>query len=1250
MHRLLAKTPLKLVLVVPFVAQMAVAISLVAWLSVRNSQQTVDAVADELWDEITALTELHVAEYLQIPQDVITDNLAQYSLNLTDLRDPETLTRYLWSEMKQHDELFITAIGYETGAVVGVGGEADDQLVARVMEPGQTQLHTYALTDQGDRGPLLRADDFNLQSRPWYRDAVAAQQLTWTKIYPNYADPYNLISAVSPIYDPATQQLVGVTNATLSLRRISEFLADLEIGETGEIFIIERNGDLVASSSGEPLSQATAISGAELPKRLSAADSRNSLIRETAAHLQTTAVNLSQLQQAKQTEFWLDGERQVVQITPYADELGLDWLIVITVPEADFMAPLYANTRNTIWLCLGALAVVTGVGMLTARWIAAPLLQLNQAAKGLAHQSLGSEDLPVVVAARGTCEVSELSASFQAMMEQIQVSWRALQTSEVNFRNVADNLPGAMFRYILRPDGTDAVLYMSSGCYQLWEVAAAAVEQDASILWKMVDPEDLPAMQASVRASAETLEIWNFEWRIITPSGVRKWLEARGRPTRQTDGSTLWHTVILDVSDRKQAELQLQELSTRLGLAVRSAEIGIWEWDVVSDRLHWDDRMYELYGVSPQTVGWAFEAWQRGVHPDDLPASQRAVERAIAGEQDFDTEFRVVWPDGTIRHIEAHALVIRDAAGRPLRMIGANLDITDRKEAAQKLQDLTERLGLAVQAADMGIWEWDVESDRLLWDAQMFELYRIDPQTFDETDRAWRAVVHPDDLPGVQSIEQLALAGDDDYATEFRITWPDGAIRHIAAYAIIQRDEAGRPRRVVGANLDISDRKQAEEQLMYRALHDTLTDLPNRALLMDRLERAIQRSQQLANYHFAMLFLDLDQFKVINDSLGHLVGDQLLVSVAHKLQTLIRPADLAARLGGDEFVILLEHLPDVQAAIQMAERILTVFDGATQVDGRDVFVTTSIGMVWGHPGYTDASDLLRDADIALYRAKARGRRTYEIFDTAMHVLAVKRMSLEHDLRLAIAQNQFIPYYQPIIDLQTQQVTGFEALVRWQHPTQGLVSPDDFIPIAEETGLILAISQAVLKAACQQLATWQQQFSGLDDVRMSINLSGKDLLQVNLVELIAHTLTQAHLPATNLTLEMTESLLIDNVDATIRLLKRLQDLGIRISIDDFGTGYSSLSYLYSLPAHYLKIDKSFVGNMRPGGKNYKIVQAVVKLSDQLGLAAIAEGIETTQQLDWLKAMGCEFGQGYLIAHPLPPEAATALLAAGRTLAI
>lgn len=365
MHRLLSRLPLKLVLIVPFVAQMSVAIGLVAWLSVRNSRQTVDAVADELWAEITALTELHVAEYLQIPQDVIADTLAHHSFNLTNLRDPETLTRYLWSEIRQHDELFITAVGYETGAVVGVGFETDGQLVARIMEPGQTQLQTYALSDQGDRGALLHADDFDLKNRPWYRDAVTAGQLTWTEIYPNYDDPYNLISAVSPLYDPATQQLVGVTNATLSLGQISEFLATLEIGKTGQIFIMERNGDLVASSSGEALRLGAEGTGALL-ERLNAADSRNDLIRQTVAHLRADTIGLSQLRQVTQTEFWLEGDRHIVHVTPYRDDLGLDWLIVITVPASDFMAPLYDNTRNTLLLCLAALAVMTGSGIMTA--------------------------------------------------------------------------------------------------------------------------------------------------------------------------------------------------------------------------------------------------------------------------------------------------------------------------------------------------------------------------------------------------------------------------------------------------------------------------------------------------------------------------------------------------------------------------------------------------------------------------------------------------------------------------------------------------------------------------------------------------------------------------------------------------------------------------------------------------------------------------------------------------------------------
>jgi diguanylate cyclase (GGDEF)-like protein len=489
--------------------------------------------------------------------------------------------------------------------------------------------------------------------------------------------------------------------------------------------------------------------------------------------------------------------------------------------------------------------------------------------------------------------------------------------------------------------------------------------------------------------------------------------------------------------------------------------------------------------------------------------------------------------------------------------------------------------------------------------------------------------------------------GERDYEVEFRIVLPDGTTRYIAAFALVQRNAEGQPVRMVGANLDISDRKQAEEQLIYRALHDALTDLPNRALLMSRLEVAIERAQQSTTYHFAVLFLDLDQFKVINDSLGHLVGDQLLISVAQKLRCVIRATDLAARLGGDEFVILLEHIPSLETVIQLAERILADFENTIVIDGYSLFITTSIGIVWGTHAYTEASDLMRDADIALYQAKARGRGKYEIFNAEMHVQAVKRMTLEHDLRLAIEQREFIPYYQPIVDLTTGQLIGVEALIRWPHPARGFTSPTDFIPVAEETGLILPISQWVLQVACEHLATWQRQFPDMNDLRVSVNLSGQDLMQVTLVDTIQQILDQSQLPATSLTLEITESMLIENVEATIDLLEQLSHLGIRISIDDFGTGYSSLSYLYNLPADYLKIDRSFVGNMQPGDRNYKIVQAVISLSDQLRIAAIAEGIETVQQLEWLKELGCELGQGYLLSHPLAPEAMATFLSAGRS---
>ena len=843
-------------------------------------------------------------------------------------------------------------------------------------------------------------------------------------------------------------------------------------------------------------------------------------------------------------------------------------------------------------------------------------------------------------------DIEQVNQELRTEIESHKETEAALKESEANFRNMAANVPGAIFRYTLRPDGTDAVLYMSPGCYQLWEVDAQAVEQDASLLWQMVDPEDLPAMRASLTESAQTLETWYCEWRITTPSGQRKWLQGIGQPAQQPDGAVLWHNVIMDVSGRKQAELTLQDLKDRLELAARSAGIGIWDWDVINDRIIWDNRMYELYGLNPESFGAAYEAWETGVHPDDQLASRTAIQQALNGDKDFDTEFRVMWPDGTVRHIEAHAMVQRDPEGHPLRMIGVNWDITQRKQAETQLQRLTERLELAVQAAGMGTWEWDMVNNQVLWDEQMFELYNISPNEFSNVYEAWQSRVHPDDVAATKLIEQKALAGEQDYMIEFRIIWPDGTIRYLFACAIVQRDIEGNPLGLVGASLDISDRKHAEERLIYSALHDALTDLPNRTLLTSRLESAIQRAQRSHTYHFAVLFLDLDRFKVINDSLGHLIGDELLLTVARKLQNIIRPTDLAARLGGDEFVLLLEHLSDIQAVVQVAERLLAEFDGATVIEGHSVFITTSIGIVWGSRDYSEASDLLRDADIALYRAKAQGQGKYEFFDVDMHVQAVKRMTLEHDLRVATEQQEFVPYYQPIVDLKTQRLVGFEALIRWQHSIRGFISPADFIPVAEETGLIMPISRWMVRSACEQIATWQRQFTGMEDLRVSVNLSGKDLRQPNLVETIRQILDQVQLAPASLTLEITESMLIENIERTIDLLRQLRTLGVNVGIDDFGTGYSSLNYLYNLPANYLKIDQSFVGHMQPGDKNYKIVQAIVNLSDQLALAAIAEGIETTQQLEWLKAMNCELGQGYLFSRPLTSTDATGLLQRGR----
>ncbi|MEM9806075.1 MAG: EAL domain-containing protein [Cyanobacteria bacterium P01_D01_bin.56] len=435
---------------------------------------------------------------------------------------------------------------------------------------------------------------------------------------------------------------------------------------------------------------------------------------------------------------------------------------------------------------------------------------------------------------------------------------------------------------------------------------------------------------------------------------------------------------------------------------------------------------------------------------------------------------------------------------------------------------------------------------------------------------------------------------------------------------------------------DISDLKQAQALITHNALHDPLTNLPNRTLFLERLELAMNRAKRLEYYRYAVLFIDLDRFKVINDSLGHIVGDKLLMTVAQRLQDRLRKTDLVARLGGDEFVILLEDFCGVEDVVHIAQKILKDCQMPVLVHGHQIFTGMSIGIVLGNQDYQQAGELIRDADIAMYRAKKQESNSYKFFDTVMHAQALQRLTLEADLRKALEQGQFTVYYQPIIDLSNYQLVGFEVLVRWQHPVRGIILPNEFIPIAEEIGLIVALDRWVFEQACRQIKRWRAKSSNFSALKVSINLSAQGLRKTSLLQDIDNFLEKSDLSGIEITLEITESMLIEDIDQTIGLLSQLTARQIQISIDDFGTGYSSLNYLHRLPVNNLKIDQSFVSQMHLENRNHQVVETIVTLSSQLGLTTVAEGIETYQQLQYIQQLGCQFGQGYLFSKPLPAE--------------
>ncbi|OLP19249.1 hypothetical protein BST81_05670 [Leptolyngbya sp. 'hensonii'] len=688
-----------------------------------------------------------------------------------------------------------------------------------------------------------------------------------------------------------------------------------------------------------------------------------------------------------------------------------------------------------------------------------------------------------------------------------------------------------------------------------------------------------------------------------------------------------------DITDRKRAEEALHQAKDQLQAVL----------DAVPGAVSWFSADGTYLGIN------RYLAATFNLQPEDFIGKKIGFLESSGGLGEFlDRFFESSLKESSVeliahvRGVPRYYLMVAQKYYQDQAAVFIGIDITDRKQVEEALRESQERYALAVQGANDGLWDWNLRTNEVYFSPRWKTMLGCQEGEVGNSPEEWFSRVHPDDLERLKAQIGLHLDGNVlHFESEHRMLHRDGGDRWMLNRGLAVRDRDGKATRMAGSLTDITDRKRAEEQLLHDALHDTLTGLPNRALLIDRLGQAIERSKRSGNL-FAVLFLDLDRFKIVNDSLGHMIGDKLLVQFAQTVQPCLNPRDTVARLGGDEFVILLEDIASVNEATQVAEKIHTSLEIPFNINGHEVFTTASIGIALSETGYDRPEDLLRDADIAMYRAKSLGRARHEVFDTEMYARAVELLMLQNDLRWAVERQEFLVYYQPIVSLVTGQIGGFEALVRWQHPQRGLIPPVQFIPVAEETGLIVSIGAWVLREACHQICRWQREFPSEPPLTISVNLSGRQFSQPGLVQEVTDVLAETNLNPRCLKLEITETVVMENTESVIATLRQLKALGVQLQIDDFGTGYASLSYLHRFPTDTLKIDQSFVRRIGSEDNSLEIVRAIVTLAHSLGMTVTAEGVETEAQMIQLRAILCEYGQGFFFSKAVTREDAALLL--------
>jgi diguanylate cyclase (GGDEF)-like protein/PAS domain S-box-containing protein len=558
-----------------------------------------------------------------------------------------------------------------------------------------------------------------------------------------------------------------------------------------------------------------------------------------------------------------------------------------------------------------------------------------------------------------------------------------------------------------------------------------------------------------------------------------------------------------------------------------------------------------------------------------------------------------------------------------------------------KLRASEERYALAVKAANDGIWDWDLKKNEIYFSDRWKDILGYTAEEVGNNSDEWFSRVHPDDAKRVQTMLASHVKGLTSlFECEYQIRHSNGKYLWALSRGLAVRDANGAAYRMVGSHSDITARKLAEERLAHDSVHDALTGLPNRVLFMDRLENRLERTKRYPDDLFAVMFIDLDRFKVVNDSLGHAVGDQLLITIANRLKLCLRPEDTVSRLSGDEFAILLDDASDINAAHQVADRIQGQLMTTTLLGPVKHSTNASIGIALFNNSYASAGELLRDADLAMYRAKALGGNRHQLFDEAMHVNAIELLQLEGDLKHAVERQELLVYYQPIVSLASDETIGVEALVRWQHPRRGMLQPHEFIHAAEDTGYILPIGEFVLRAACLQVKIWRN--AGRPKFWVSVNMSPRQFQDKNMIEKIMQILAETGLPSDGLRLEITEGIAMRDMEYAIKIMKDLREMGVHTLLDDFGTEYSSLAYLKRFPLKVLKIDQSFIQDIQLNEKNEPLIVAIIAMARSLGLEVIAEGVEKDEQIAFLRSQLCGNVQGFLLSHPVPAAELTKLL--------